>query len=116
MRIFEITAHMSFDPDNYGTTLNSWNAKERHKVKEIPMSQLITFEHPSKMKDPRSKQNMMKIAKAYNMGEKIPPIMVKRHEGKYMVLDGHHRFFAAKLAGIRAIPAIVIPDNKITID
>jgi len=114
--IDEVTAHMSTDPDNYGTSINSWNAKERHKVKEIPMSQLITFEHPDKMKDPKSKQNMMKIAKAYHMGEKIPPIMVKRHEDKYMVLDGHHRFFAAKLAGIRAIPAIVIPDDKITID
>jgi ParB-like chromosome segregation protein Spo0J len=50
------------------------------------------------------------------MGEKIPPIMVKKHEDKYMVLDGHHRYFAARLAGIRAIPAIVIPDDKITID
>ena len=116
MRVFEVTAHMSTDPDNYGTSINSWNAKERHKVKEIPMSRLITFEHPNKMKDPNSKQNMMKLAKAYHMGEKIPPIMVKKHEDKYMVLDGHHRFFAAKLAGIRSIPAIVIPDDKITID
>jgi ParB-like chromosome segregation protein Spo0J len=33
-----------------------------------------------------------------------------------MVLDGHHRYFAARLAGIRAIPAIIISDDKITID
>jgi ParB-like chromosome segregation protein Spo0J len=116
MKINEVTAHLSTNPDNYGTTINSWSEKERHKVKDIPMSKLITFEHPNKMKDPTSKQNMMKIAKAYSMGEKIPPIMVKKHDNMYMVLDGHHRFFAAKLAGLRTIPAIIIPDDKITID
>ena len=116
MKIFEITAHMSTDPDNYGTTMNSWNMRERHKVKEIPMSHLVTFEHPDKMRDPKSKQNMMKIAKSYAMGETIPPIMVRKHENKFMILDGHHRYFAARLAGKRSIPAIIIPDEKISID
>ena len=115
MRIFEITAHMSMDPDNYGTTIQSWNKKERYQVKTIPLSHLITFEHPDKMRDPKSKQNMLKIAKGYKMGDSIPPIMVKKHNDKYMILDGHHRYFAAKIAGIRAIPAIIIPDDNITI-
>lgn len=116
MKICEVTAHMSTDPENYGTTINSWNARERHKVRAIPLSKLVTFEHPDKMKDPKSKQNLEKITRAYAQGESIPPIMVRQHDNMFMVLDGHHRFFAAKLAGLRTIPAIVIPDDNITID
>lgn len=114
--LLEISAHMSTDPENYGTSINSWSTRERHKVKEVPLSKMVTFEHPDKMKDPTSKQNMANIAKAYAQGKTIPPIMVRQHDNGYMVLDGHHRFFAAKLAGKRTIPAIIIPDEKITID
>ena len=37
---------------------------------------------PDKMKDPYSKQNMMKIARSYANGETLPPIIIKRHEDK----------------------------------
>jgi len=47
-------------------------------------------------------------------GGKLPakPIVVVKHPKKevYAVLDGHHRFWAAKLSGVKTIPAAVVDD------
>jgi hypothetical protein len=42
----------------------------------------------------------------------VKPIVVVRHPTKelYAVLDGHHRFWAAKLSGAKTIKAAVVDD------
>jgi len=40
-------------------------------------------------------------------------LLVRKYKNGYQVLDGHHRFWAYKLLGIKAIPAQVVPDEDI---
>ena len=34
----------------------------------------------------------------------LPPLDVFQHEGRYLLADGFHRFFAARGAGVLALP------------
>lgn len=40
--------------------------------------------------------------------ETILPIVVAKRKGKYLILDGHHRWRAAKLAGLKALWVVQI--------
>lgn len=83
---------------------SSW--KEARQVYEIPLSKIRAWEVPGgeKGRRLRSNKNMEKIAEAIESGQALPPIVVNP---KMIIEDGHHRFFAAKLLGLRTIPAIM---------
>jgi hypothetical protein len=40
--------------------------------------------------------------------------LVRKKGDRFQILDGHHRFTAAKLAGLKDINAIIVPDENIT--
>jgi predicted nucleotidyltransferase len=40
-------------------------------------------------------------------------LLVRKYKDGYQVLDGHHRFWAYKLLGVKSIPAQVVPDSDI---
>lgn len=42
----------------------------------------------------------------------IQPIVVKKNNDKYEIIDGNRRYFAAKKAGLSKIPALVRNDNE----
>lgn len=49
-----------------------------------------------------------RYADAMRTGHKLPPITIARVDGAPVVIDGWHRVHAAKLAGIAALPALLI--------
>lgn len=61
----------------------------------------------SDQEDELDDDNIQQIKKAYESGAAVPPIVAKSN-GE--IIEGHHRFAAAKQAGIT--PEIVVVDNN----
>ena len=102
---------LSTDPNWYGATLDNYQASG--PVVNIPANQLVGFEPDDKMNQPKSKVNVEKIVAGLKQGAKLPPLLVRKYKNGYQVLDGHHRFWAYKLLGVKSIPAQIVPDSDI---
>jgi hypothetical protein len=79
----------------------------------VPITDIKGIEPEDKMNIPSSQHNMQNIAKSIRNGENIPPILLRKHEDGYQILDGHHRFYAHKLVGSPTIISKVVPDEDI---
>ena len=102
---------LSTDPNWYGATVDNYQATGL--VVNIPANQLVGFEPDDKMNQPKSKVNVEKIVAGLKQGSKLPPLLVRKYKNGYQVLDGHHRFWAYKLLGVKSIPAQIVPDSDI---
>lgn len=109
-----IKAVISTDPKNFGADVQD-DGKGDEPTISIPLDQIVPFEPEDKMKLPSSKKNMLNIAKAIRLGHKIEPILVRKGTNGYIVVDGHHRYFAAKIAGTKTIRAKIIQPKNIEI-
>ena len=101
------------DPSYQGATLddNYWSSKPSQK---IDFDKLEPFEPESKMKAKKSADNMKRFVDKIKAGEKIKPIIVTPKDGKYLILDGHHRYFAARIAKVDSMEAVVVPEKFVT--
>ena len=81
---------------------------------QIPLEKLFRNEPAEKMKSPESIENIKNLAAMYKKGKKMDPLLVRKRGSRFQILDGHHRFTAAKLAGLKDINAIIVPDEDIT--
>jgi len=120
MRVWDMTREqgvtegkitLSTDPNWYGATVDNYQASG--PVVNIPANQLVGFEPDDKMNQPKSKVNVEKIVAGLKQGAKLPPLLVRKYKNGYQVLDGHHRFWAYKLLGVKSIPAQIVPDSDI---
>ncbi len=102
---------LSTDPNWYGAEVGDYKATG--PIVDIPTNKLVGFEPDDKMNQSKSKANVEKIVAGLEKGDKLPPILVRKYKNGYQVLDGHHRFWAYKLAGIKSIPAQVVPAKDI---
>ena len=102
---------LSTDPNWYGATVD--NYKATGPVVNIPANQLVGFEPDDKMDQPKSKANVGKIVAGLKQGAKLPPLLVRQYKNGYQVLDGHHRFWAYKLLGVKSIPSQIVPPEDI---
>ena len=99
------------DPGYFGAEVDNYKASG--PVVNISASQLVGFEPDAKMNQPKSKANVEKIVAGLKQGDKLPPLLVRKYKNGYQVLDGHHRFWAYKLLGIKSIPAQIVPAEDI---
>jgi len=102
---------LSTDPDWYGAEVGDYKATG--PVVNIPADQLVGFEPDDKMTQPKSKANVEKIVAGLKQGAKLPPLLVRKYKDGYQVLDGHHRFWAYKLLGVKSIPAQIVPAEDV---
>ena len=102
-------------PGNKGVDVDSTeeDIKDAPKV-QIPLEKLFRNEPAEKMKSPESIENIKNLAAIYKKGREMDPILVRKKGNRFQILDGHHRFTAAKLAGLKNINAIIVPDENIT--
>ncbi len=105
---------LSTDPDWYGAEVGDYKATG--PVVDISTNELVGFEPDDKMSQPKSKANVKKIVAGLKQGAKLPPILVRKYKNGYQVIDGHHRFWAYKLLGVKSIPAQVVPDSDIVMN
>lgn len=102
------------DPNYFGAEVDD-SAGEGLPVKNLPLDKLSGFEPDEKMEQPESQAKLASMVKKIKTGGELPPILVREYEGGYQVIDGHHRFHAAKMAGKKEIPAKVIPSEDIKV-
>ena len=84
---------------------------EKQPVKRVDISKLTPFEPADKMDPKDNHDNMMKFVDKIKAGEKVKPIVIVPHEGEWLIVDGHHRYFAHLKAGADKI-RVVIADPK----
>lgn len=102
---------LSTDPNWYGAEVGDYKASG--PVVNIPSNKLVGFEPDDKMNQPKSKANVEKIVAGLKQGAELPPLLVRKYKNGYQVLDGHHRFWAYKLLGVKSIPVQIVPDSDI---
>jgi hypothetical protein len=118
--LYEITkVTMYTHPETLGADVNSDNTGKPNPIKHIPMANLHPTEPESKMKQAGSKQGYKKLVGAIKTGANIPPITVTPHPtipGHYNVVDGHHRLYAGKTAGVRTMKSEIVPTKNVSVN
>ena len=86
---------------------------KKQTVKVIDVSKLTPFEPADKMDAKDNHDNMMKFVDRIKAGDKIKPIVIVPHEGKLLIVDGHHRYFAHLKANADKIRAVIADPKDI---
>jgi len=107
----EIT--MWTNPEYQGADVDDKYYKKQ-PVKIVDVSKLTPFEPADKMDPKDNYDNMMKFVDKIKAGEKVKPIVIVPHEGKLLIVDGHHRYFAHKKAGVDKIRAVIADPKDLT--
>ena len=96
-----------------GATIDDSHADE--PIINLNINDIVNYEMSSKMDAPSSQENMANMNAAIKSRQPLPPIYVRKSPNlqfKWMVVDGHHRYWAYKKAGITIVPArIIAPEN-----
>jgi ParB family transcriptional regulator, chromosome partitioning protein len=75
----------------------------------LPMAKLEVISHQRKASDAHVKRVMASVDR---VGFLAPVVVVERDGGGgYLIIDGQHRFLAAKELGLRRIPAVIAPPD-----
>lgn len=78
---------------------------EKQKILEIELKQVVRDEEqPRKDFDEEALKALAESIKQHGI---LSPIVVVKKEGKYQIVAGERRFRAAKMVGLKKIPAIV---------
>jgi ParB family transcriptional regulator, chromosome partitioning protein len=73
----------------------------------LPVGKLEVISHQRKASDAHVKRVMDSVNR---VGFLAPVVVVERDDGAgYLIIDGQHRFLAAKELGLRRIPAVIAP-------
>ena len=107
----EIT--MWTNPEYQGADIDD-DYYKKQTAKVVDVSKLTPFEPADKMDPKDNHDNMMKFVDKIKAGEKIKPIVIVPHEGKLLIVDGHHRYFAHLKAGADKIRAVVADPKDLT--
>ena len=93
--------------DNIFSTEESRQEQQREQVQQIPIGELFPFKnHPFKVLDDEAMTRTVESIAQY--GVLAPLIARPRPDGDgYEIISGHRRQYAAKLAGLDALPVIV---------
>lgn len=92
------------------------------KTKHLAMKDIVPFEPSSeKIKSPSSSQTFNSLVSTIKSGNRhtIPAITVIEHPklpGKYLIVDGHHRFSAHKKAGSALIKSNIVPNKNVSFE
>ena len=71
----------------------------------LPVSRLEVIKHQRKPSDSQVKRLVTSIER---IGF-VAPLVVVAWNGGYLIIDGQHRFLAAKELGARSLPAVIVP-------
>jgi ParB family transcriptional regulator, chromosome partitioning protein len=75
----------------------------------LPMAKLEVISHQRKASDAHVKRVVDSVER---VGFLAPVVVVERDGGGgYLIIDGQHRFLAAKELGLRRIPAVIAPGD-----
>lgn len=108
------------DEYEIGASFNDINPRQKDTVRRIPISMITSrYEGDGKSEktpdNQESRSNIDQMKNHLKQGGKLPPILVRRHPDTngYQVIDGHHRYFAHKEAGMKHINVSILPPGRI---
>ena len=83
-------------------------AKRRNLIFAVlPVTKLEVISHQRKASDSHVKRVVDSVER---VGFLTPLVVVERDDGAgYLIIDGQHRFLAAKEVGLRQLPAVIVP-------
>jgi len=85
--------------DDLFSTQETRDDAQREKVQEIPLTLIDPFpEHPFHVREDEAMIAMAESVKA--IGVLIPAVARQKDDGRYELVSGHRRKFAAALAGL----------------
>ena len=99
-------------PHYKGTDLDEHYWEKKPKT-EVPTNKLTSNE-PGKEKQPKAQPTIQYFTKQFQSGKDPTmqkPILVTPKGSGYLVLDGNHRYFGAKVAGAETVNVVVIPSR-----
>ena len=79
----------------------------KNKIESLPLDSLIPFEnHPYKVID---NEEMTVLVESIKITGIMVPLAVRAlgEEGKYEIISGHRRLYAARQAGLETVPALI---------
>lgn len=82
------------------------NEKEVNRVVELDVSQIVP--NPNQPRTQFDREDLSRLAKSIMQDGILQPLTVRRLGGKYELVSGERRMRAAKMAGCRKVPCIVI--------
>jgi len=82
--------------------------RQNLKFKIIPVEKLAVVRHQRKSSPYHIKHLSTSIER---IGFIVPIIVVEDKDGIFTIIDGQHRFLAAKELGVKEIPAIIVPQK-----
>lgn len=72
----------------------------------LPIGKLEVISHQRKASDAHVKRVVDSVER---VGFLAPVVVVERDDGGYDIIDGQHRFLAAREVGMRRVPAVIVP-------
>lgn len=73
----------------------------------LPTKKLEVVSHQRKPSDPHVKRLVESIERVGF----VAPVVVVEQEGGHLVIDGQHRFLAARRLGLTTVPAVIVPPD-----
>jgi hypothetical protein len=107
---------ISLDPKDLGAYVYDEDPPEPTTL--IPLGEITYVLEPDQLHatKPGAKARILRMVKALEKGKQLPPILVRKYQGSYQILDGHHRFKAYRMVNAKEIPARIVAPENITGD
>ena len=87
-----------------------YEPKELGKIFDIPVTEIRP--NPSQPRKYFDTKELTSLAKSISQDGIVQPLSVRRTENGYELISGERRLRAAKLAGIRSVPCIIVNVNE----
>ena len=87
-----------------------YEPKELGKIFDIPVTEIRP--NPSQPRKHFDTKELTSLAKSISQDGIVQPLSVRRTEKGYELISGERRLRAAKLAGIRSVPCIIVNVNE----
>ena len=79
----------------------------------VELCKLHPFEgHPYKVRDDEEMETLTESVRAYGVMSPLIVRPMEKNRGEYEVVSGHRRMRAAKKAGLRTVPAFILPMDR----
>jgi hypothetical protein len=92
------------------------SGKVKNGIQSVPISKIVgsisresDFDISFRPLSAKSAERWSSIDRAYHDGVQLPAVQLFDRDGKYYVVDGHHRISVAALHGQEFIDAVIVP-------
>jgi hypothetical protein len=107
---------ISLDPNDLGAYVYDEDPPEPTTL--IPLGEITYVLEPDQLHatKPGFQARIARMVKTLEKGKHLPPVLVRKYQGSYQILDGHHRFKAYRMVNAKEIPARIVAPENITGD